>query len=418
MKKEGFTLVELLCVIIIIAVVSGIVFPIVLNNINKSKEELLNVQIKDIEAAAKKWALKNLDKLDKYHINDVYVSISYLQDVDLLDKDTLLNPKTKDEMTGCVLIRYDFDTKQYTYKYNEIDCTALSNDDDESSQLKKAFIVYSDVTNVDRTHAKVPFFQTLLDNNEIRVDGETTPGLYDLDSEYVFRGTDNDPDNTIRNYVVYGDHTWRILSISKDDHTMKLISTNTDHNAWSSGEIRYDKLETLPLPLNLDSYTSGNVTYKYLLDQTWYNGLVEVDDPELSLNDAKSALTAETIHHQRGLLSIYDYALASTECMDNILDVSCKNNNYLFDMFAGRNVWTMNNNGTKIWCIGSDGSIKLDIPTNDNNYFYPVIKVPVSVFQAGDDADEISTQTGASTNPYIIMSTYKSEIQDNEESDV
>lgn len=395
MKKKGFTLVELLCVIIIVAVVSGIVFPIVVGNINKSKEELLKVQIKDIEGAAKKWALDNLNELDKYHINDIYISIEYLKDTNFLDKDILLNPQTKEEMTGCVLIRYDFDSKQYTYNYDEIDCTSNNFEPTDS----EAYIVYTNgINGANRQHAKQPFYQVLLDNNnKLRVDGETTPGLYDLEGEYAFRGTDSDPDNTIRNYVSYADRTWRILSISKDDYTMKLIAEQPISAIWSS-ENKTDYAEVEFDPFNLDDA---------LINQTWYNGTI--NNSSTSLTSLKSALMAAQINKKIGLLSMYDYAIASSKCSDNILDGSCKNNNYLFEMMSmsGNSAWTMNTDGTKIWYINTNGSLNLENPSSATYNLYPVIQVPVSVYLDNDG-------NGASTNKYSITSQYNRTTKNNE----
>lgn len=397
--KKGFTLVELLCVIIIIAVVSGIVFPIVLGNINKSKEELLKVQIKDIETAAKKWALANLNSLDKYHINDVYVSIEYLQDTNFLDKDVLLNPETKEEMEGCVLIKYDFDSKQYTYSYDEIDCKGNFTPEDSD-----AYIVYtSSLNSADESHAKKPFFQTLIDNNDLKVDGETTPGLYDLDGEYVFRGTNNNAESPIRNYVEYAGHTWRILSISKDDYTMKLIGSSNPAIWSSEGKTNYAEVE---------QFSTFNLN-DALVNKTWYNGIV--DSSLTTLADVKSALMETTINKNIGLLSIFDYAVASSECSNNIFDGSCKNNNYLYEMFNGSSAWTMNTDSMKIWYINPNGGIALENPADATYNLYPVVKVPVSVYQTGSDID---TQVGSSSSPYKITSQYKPVSGENNESNV
>ena len=60
MKKEGFTLVELLAVIVIIGIIYLIVFPSVTSFIDKSKEKSYNIQVDLIEKASKK-SLQNVD---------------------------------------------------------------------------------------------------------------------------------------------------------------------------------------------------------------------------------------------------------------------------------------------------------------------------------------------------------------------
>lgn len=48
MKKRGFTLVELLAVIVIVSVVAVITVPVILNVINNSKKEAINNQQLDM----------------------------------------------------------------------------------------------------------------------------------------------------------------------------------------------------------------------------------------------------------------------------------------------------------------------------------------------------------------------------------
>lgn len=60
MKNKGFTLVELLAVIIIIAVIAVIVTPNIVGNVNNYKNKLNNNQIKNIENAARLWGSDNI----------------------------------------------------------------------------------------------------------------------------------------------------------------------------------------------------------------------------------------------------------------------------------------------------------------------------------------------------------------------
>ena len=59
MNKKGFTLVELLAVIIIISVVITLVFPSVSSIISQSKNTVRDVQINKILDAAYDYTLKN-----------------------------------------------------------------------------------------------------------------------------------------------------------------------------------------------------------------------------------------------------------------------------------------------------------------------------------------------------------------------
>ena len=58
MKKNGFTLMELLAVIIILTLMGMIVVPIVENSINSGKDDLYIAQIDSVKASLKKYAIE------------------------------------------------------------------------------------------------------------------------------------------------------------------------------------------------------------------------------------------------------------------------------------------------------------------------------------------------------------------------
>ena len=61
--KKGFTLIELIGIIVILGVISFIVFPVVSSSIKNGKEKAYNEQVGRIIEAAKKWANDNTDLL-------------------------------------------------------------------------------------------------------------------------------------------------------------------------------------------------------------------------------------------------------------------------------------------------------------------------------------------------------------------
>ncbi len=95
MKKQGFTLVELLAVIVILGLIALVSVPAITGIIKNSKEELSASQIETIKMAAKNWAsdIKNVNKLPQEENKEVCIYFATLQDKGYLPLD-LKNPKT------------------------------------------------------------------------------------------------------------------------------------------------------------------------------------------------------------------------------------------------------------------------------------------------------------------------------------
>ena len=94
-KKNGFSLVELLCTICLVGMLSTIIAPIVIKRINSAKTEAYNTLIETIELNAKDYVITNEDKIQDYNLYDnTYISIKTLIDNNYFDS-SLINPITK-----------------------------------------------------------------------------------------------------------------------------------------------------------------------------------------------------------------------------------------------------------------------------------------------------------------------------------
>lgn len=94
-KKNGFSLVELLCAICLVGMLSTIIAPIVIKRINSAKTETYNTLIETIELNAKDYVITNEDKIQDYNLYDnTYISIKTLIDNNYFDS-SLINPITK-----------------------------------------------------------------------------------------------------------------------------------------------------------------------------------------------------------------------------------------------------------------------------------------------------------------------------------
>lgn len=109
-NKEGFTLVELLVVLIVLSVISAICYPIVTKTINNQKVKLTAEQQNRIIDAAKNYVASN-------NIGDEdCLTIPELQSSGYLEAGTIENP-SGGTMDGSVSVKWDDSSNQYIYKY-------------------------------------------------------------------------------------------------------------------------------------------------------------------------------------------------------------------------------------------------------------------------------------------------------------
>lgn len=113
MNKKGFTLVELLAVIVLLSIIAVITTPVVINVIGESKEKTYNEQINIIQKAAERWGTQNVNILSTAPC----VCVKTLASKGYLSK-IPKNPKDSTAMNGKVNIGYDEDHKQYVYEYD------------------------------------------------------------------------------------------------------------------------------------------------------------------------------------------------------------------------------------------------------------------------------------------------------------
>lgn len=110
--KKGFTLVELLAVLVIVGIVAGITTPVVSKMIKSSKQKAYDNQISFIERKAMEWSVSNSESLDLF-----YVTIEELANTGYIDEEHLTDPRNGKRLTGCVKISKDPTFDQYVYSY-------------------------------------------------------------------------------------------------------------------------------------------------------------------------------------------------------------------------------------------------------------------------------------------------------------
>lgn len=113
--KKGFTLVELIGVIVILGILALIIYPVINGVFIDSSSNLSDSQKKSLENIARIWGTKNTELLSE--TEPYYLTIDTLKRSGLLENKDILDPGTEEEIKGCIKIEYQ--TNKYVYAYDE-----------------------------------------------------------------------------------------------------------------------------------------------------------------------------------------------------------------------------------------------------------------------------------------------------------
>ncbi len=119
---KGFTLVELMGVMIIIGIVIIITVPVITNVVKENKETLYGVQKKNIEGSARNFVAENLFSLDLESGDRFAITIGKLKELGYLEE-SAIKSETKKDFTDetAILVENNNGDIIYTVCVNE-DC--------------------------------------------------------------------------------------------------------------------------------------------------------------------------------------------------------------------------------------------------------------------------------------------------------
>lgn len=396
MKKEGFTLVELLAVVVIIGITYLIIFPSVTSFIDKSKEKSYNIQVDLIEKASKKWVVDNTDELlkkDPYHLNNINLTLTTLKKEGYLQDMFIENPKNKKIMTGCVVVSYQSNKNQYEYTYEDGKDTYSKDDTKENKRAeemagcnnKKGYI-YTYLSNnntLEKTGGNKNSEGEDITLDKIFTDtliSKTDSGLVNLGNEYFFQGLN--PTNYVK--IDGYDTIWNVLSINTSDKTIKLVASAKTMNSTFLASSSF----------NANSYESSSDLKTTL---------------ESKINELSSNIIKNDVNFNVGGITDISkgYDIISSEESNNIFTgkigiitaseyLKTKNENgntYLSPTNSGT-VWTMNFSNNNHVIINTDGNLSTAPIDANSRFVYPTIVINANVIK--------KSGTGTSTDPYVI----------------
>ncbi len=112
--KKGFTLVEMLAVIVILALLVILVIPAVSNIISNSRTRLYDVQIKNIELAAKNWGAENVGMLPSEEGGSITIYLYNLKMGGFIEDD-ILDPLSGEEFPNDIQIEITRERNSFKY---------------------------------------------------------------------------------------------------------------------------------------------------------------------------------------------------------------------------------------------------------------------------------------------------------------
>ena len=98
--QKGFTLIELIAVLVILTIIMSIAIPSISASIERSKEKQRNAKIKIMESAAEIYIV---DRKSLITSSSCYVKIDELISSTLINADDKIDPTTNSDFGGCIL---------------------------------------------------------------------------------------------------------------------------------------------------------------------------------------------------------------------------------------------------------------------------------------------------------------------------
>ena len=419
-KKNAFTLIELLAVIVILAVILVIAIPRILDVIETSKKDSFknSAQLIADSAEKKKASNKLLDKDEEITCKDV--------------------AKINDEDYKSCIISFDSEgnAKVSITGKGKFDGLKITNGTKENAEVKEI------------TKPTYGMKATEYITNLLEYDGE---GLKkDNTSDENIRYYGSNPNN----YVSFNNELWRIIGVFGNnvklvrseklgelswDSSASSVNNGRGVNEWSQSDLKnylntmyyggtsvtcyngkYD--QTTTCPTNRLDETSKSLIDNHIWntgapnDSTLYDSTtnsydtVEFYNAErgnetgkicssgIACNDTVERTTTWTGYV--GLPYITDYAYASSESdcntkIDNSSTYKCKNNNWMHknDWYWTLSPFAIPDDAGSVWVVGGDEGVSC------NGAAFPLSAFPTIYLKSNV---LIESGNGTSSNPYIL----------------
>lgn len=242
MKKNAFTLIEILAAIVIMGILSTIIVTASIRKVNQARENSYKTLINSIELSAKNYVVDNENNLDDFLNND-WINISLQTLVDNKYLNNIKNPKTNKDLplTDIVYVTRNYDGKiEATYD--------IEQDNKNKLTLSGAYNIYIKENSTYNDPG-------ILLNNSLINSGVTITGEVNTSIVKKYQITYQYNGKTLkRNIIIYSDNT-------ADTPTIKTVTLTINEEGGTlknniSGSYRLGKT------LSIESPTKDNCIFE------------------------------------------------------------------------------------------------------------------------------------------------------------
>jgi type IV pilus assembly protein PilA len=395
--KKGFTLMELLAVIIILAAVAIVVMPAIVSTIESSRKSAAQVSASNyIDALNTAIAARQVSN-DTEIINGTY----YLGELTDLGITVQVKKPTDGEVT--------IDNGVVKNYYLAIDDYKVKNDGTNTT-----------ITKTDGVNIEPYKLYTYATQKGVMI----SSNLYAFDNGYLYVGS------TVNNYFKFKDDNtiYRIIGYY-DDGTMKLVSTDTTHNiAFDANSNRTtESTYCILASTNGCNYyaTSNDISGKTVLNDStikvyldnWYSNLDSNIKDKIIKHDFNNGFVTPSGTYDNALTmdksSVYNGYVALLSVSDVLKSASTKlttlgtnqtvSTSYIVKIAGNlQQVWLMNGSTTNTfdeWTFsyGTNFGVKRSSRTDQGStkfYVLPAFYISRNIYITG---------TGTSTDPFVVV---------------
>ena len=118
-NKKGFTLIEIVAIIILLSIIALLTYPVINSLIGSSREDLYDKQINELVRLSNAWLAGNAIDLNAKEGFVYDLSFKELAEQGYIVEEDIKNPKTGEMLPGCMKVAYNSANLNYDISYDE-----------------------------------------------------------------------------------------------------------------------------------------------------------------------------------------------------------------------------------------------------------------------------------------------------------